>query len=926
MAEFYGANWNAFREEFGARAERLAQEIAASWHDLNDLLEGIEEGFAWAQRLDPARGTVASLQSLFEDVGSRLLFDPLDRLRRARPLKRAFSALLDFDSGLNDLTHMLPAELSLSGQDLAELTGDSAGWRRQWHRWRWSRGPVPLRSMAKEYFERQTLARARLDGAAQLTMARSCLHLFSPWQILMRCALRGTRGEEGVADALATEWKNWKEIAARNSGTANHVLNSYREWAGKAGGQLGTLSRYRPAGPAAGHTPHRRAEEHQRHLSHWSRQLRAVTSVLDLGSRFSALACDLVREAADSLDTLEREHSELVAELDTAIEWLRDWPEVAAPDAFPPPGVRLLPAVERAAQQQERFTKHARSRLPSAVEAVDPRRALPGWWRPWRQLEPERLFTSVLSAAPPIALEGFREAEAKHRAMVREIERAREVVTYGMETARDEAERGESLLRESVRNALALLQHQRTIPHETHSIAEESAVRDLAGLLLESHWTFEKGRLGLIAYLTRQRGSQAVRQARGLLLNGLRSAARRSVAGARRSYRWSLVKAGWLTPPRPEAEPVNRRASLAEIFDLEIQGRDLPAIYRRLFRLEPVEEARFLVGRKEELDGLEEAFQRWQSGRPASVVVVGARGSGKTSLLNCAVSGLFTGTAVVRGQFSERITSRMMLRQFLARLVGAPEGMDLAGWLAATRRVVVIEELERTYLRAIGGFEALREFLDIIHSTSRSTLWILSVNESAFRFLDAVTGLGKSFSHRVNAMSVAQEDLTQAILQRHNLSGLRLEFAALPKEDPRVSRARWFLGLEQDAQRLFFDALFRQSEGLFRAGLELWQESIERVEGGVVYMRQPLVPDYRRLYLELTPGDYFSLKAVLQHGSLTVEEHAQVMRITLDDSRRRLERLEALDILELETGSPGMRIRPEAGRFVRGTLHRQNLL
>ena len=95
--------------------------------------------------------------------------------------------------------------------------------------------------------------------------------------------------------------------------------------------------------------------------------------------------------------------------------------------------------------------------------------------------------------------------------------------------------------------------------------------------------------------------------------------------------------------------------------------------------------------------------------------------------------------------------------------------------------------------------------------------------------------------------------MVEAILQRHTLSGLRLQFAPSPPGAARIRRLRRFFGLELAPQQIFFDALYRQSEGLFRSAFELWLGSIERIEGGVVYMLQPLDPSYSRLEAELKP-------------------------------------------------------------------------
>jgi hypothetical protein len=649
--------------------------------------------------------------------------------------------------------------------------------------------------------------------------------------------------------------------------------------------------------------------------------------MFDLELHFAKLARQTTQETRASLQALEAEHEELKQELDTAIAWLESWPQGEAPESLPPPQARLLASEERLSEWQRRVSGSARQELPVTIETVEPRQALPGFRKPWRELEPRRIFLGALErTGTPILLGGLQEAEGVHRAIVREIERAREVVAFGYETAKSEAGAGETLVREAVGNSLSLLEYQKGVTPDIRPAAEASAVHAEAAALLDCDIAFEKGRIGVLAHVTRQRSGEALRQMRDLALQGIRFASRKFWAGVQRCYRWALLQIGWITAPRPVPEPVVRRAQLGETLEVQLHVRELPMIYRRLFRLAPVEDSRFLVGRDAELAGLADALAHWEAGRGASVIVIGARGSGKTSLINCAASDMFSGFELARGQFCERLTSRGQMEGFLRNLLKTPAEADVATALRTGRRVVLVEEFERTFLRAINGFEALRALLSLMYATARSTLWVFSINETAYQFLDAVVGLGRHFSHHVNAMSVRQEDLTNAILQRHGLSGLRLEFAPLPEEDPRVSGARRFLGFEQDPQKLFLDSLYEQSEGIFRSAFELWQGCIERVEGGVVHMRQPLSPDFRTLIEELALEDAFALKAILQHGSLTADEVAQVLATRPEDCLRQVERLQLLEVLEPEPVCPGLRVRPEAGRLVRETLNRRNLL
>jgi hypothetical protein len=112
---------------------------------------------------------------------------------------------------------------------------------------------------------------------------------------------------------------------------------------------------------------------------------------------------------------------------------------------------------------------------------------------------------------------------------------------------------------------------------------------------------------------------------------------------------------------------------------------------------------------------------------------------------------------------------------------------------------------------------------------------VLVTNQVAFKFLDAAVSLGNSFSHRINAATASREALREALLLRHNLSGLRLQFALPPEQRTLFNRLNNKLRGQADPEKIFFDALARESAGVFRSAFDIWLGQIESVAAGMLY-------------------------------------------------------------------------------------------
>lgn len=928
MPETLPGIWQEFRTRFHRAGEQLATEMVSAGNDVCLLIDQLQNQLASSTpgSLDP--GKTDSLEQLFGDMEKRLFGDPLGAYTRRRPLQKTLSAIERHRWEMNELTSRLPVVITVSGAELVDALGTDirGGWRKPWLARRKSPRPLRLREIAAAHVQSQFARRVSIDGSFELVLAQAGLHLVAAWQIYRRHRLKELATGDHDQASLSEEWKWWSRTAVVLKGRIGHLVAAYRKWF-EAYPVFMARAILRRTPEISEHRQAELVEQWQGSLGHWHRQARAVFALIDLETQLSLLSLNAIQEVREALDSLRAEHDAVTGELDGVITQLQEGIEHQKAEALPPPKSGLLSAEQRARDWAERFSSRIQSLVPISVEAVRPRRPLPGRRKPWRELQPRQALLNALGhSGVDTAREGFRVGEIEHIAVIRDIEQARQVVNFALETGRAEGENVEGLPDEAASNAVGLLQHRKEILIDPLPAAESGLCRAQALTFLQTHTALEIGRLGLLALLTRQSAPHAVEGLGQVALGVVRSASRNLWEVIAKIRSWISLKLGLEIPATPQLKPVVERPRLSVVLETQLKPQELPALYQRLFRLAPVEDLRFLVGREVEMSGLNRAHARWRAGANISVLVVGARGSGKTSLLNCAASEVFRDLPLRRGQFGPRIRSSVQMAEFVRNLFELPAGTELESALNATRQVAIIEEFERTFLRCMNGFQALRDFLRLIAATSSSTLWVLSMNQTSFDYLDAVEGLGRNFSHRINAMSVSQAHLTAAILQRHTLSGLRLHFAPNLGGDRSLILLRRFLGLESTSQQLFFDALYRQSEGIFRSAFDMWLGSIDRVEGGVVRMHHPVDPSYGRLEDELKPDDFFTLHTILQHGSLTAEELAEVFRIELREANPRLERLLALEILEPEPNGPGLRVRPQAGRFVRDALARQNLV
>jgi AAA ATPase domain len=889
-----------FFPRYFAASQVAVHELKSIWAELEKTIEAAlnspTEFTPWST-LEELKASRVLLRTSF-------LEKPLTRVERTRLHRRVLLALETFDRNVTETVRSLPRTVEGSWQQFSDWLGLER---------KASVKPktVKLRDTISSVLAKEDAVRSVQEDRFVHSVSE-CLSLIrSIWQTV---SLAHSQPEPKLT--LHTLQMRWKQIKTSAIAALNN-LESYSS----------DLSKSLPMRiwKRLGRKPRFSEGLRARHFEHWEAQIRSGEGELRL-ERASEHAWDQIHRELESMRcSLDSEREELVSDLQCVADWLEQALEAGDFRDLPTTRARVVPAARRQ-QDLHELIDRAAGRLPTNLAFLAKKRAAPPARERWNQVYPGDSMRSAWEAVSPDSVEVFARCETENRTLLQEVERARDVVRFALELERAGEGRGgeaETAGGDALKNALDLLKFQlKEEPRRRQDLGHELVVV-LPLLFCDYQQRTGTSRGRALAHIVGQslrRGGRAAHRnfrttASGIVRSGLRFVTKKSRDG--------LALIGFIEQEQT-VSAVTKRTYLPEQF-VRKQERNLPAIYGRLFRIEPVEDARFLVGRNPETQAITEALQLWERGRSVAVLLSGQRGSGKTSLLNC-VQAEMAEIEVVRGEFSDRLSTSRQLDDFLRHLLDLESDADVKEALLERPRVVIIEELERTYLKAVGGFGAIQSLQNLIAATCHKTLWILAINQVAFRVLDRAVGLGQRFTHRIETASATRTHLETAIMVRHNLSGLRLRFASRHESTSRWRGLRRRLTGARSPRESFFTGLARQSTGVYRTALEMWLAHIETVEAGVVYIEPIALPDLGPIVSELETDDLFTLVAILQHGSLTLEEHSKVFACTAHTSQTQLEELIGRELLESDPNHPGLRIRPEAMPVVKEALYRRNLL
>ena len=330
----------------------------------------------------------------------------------------------------------------------------------------------------------------------------------------------------------------------------------------------------------------------------------------------------------------------------------------------------------------------------------------------------------------------------------------------------------------------------------------------------------------------------------------------------------------------------------------------LPLIYQKLFAFDPLTSEEFFVGRKTEMGTISEAYIRWKEDKVSSILIHGEKGSGKTSLINLAKKNILTGHSVRSLNPETTLNNFEDLLPELIKLLGTKEVQtftELAGEIKTKEKsILIIEGINNFFIKSVGGFDGIKDFLQFVAKTWENIFWIISVEQQAWNYLNKFLDFDDQFIFTINATNMKEERIKEAILLRHQVSGYSIKFEL----DDKLKKQKQFKKLSNErskqeaAQIYFFNLLSKIAEGNIFIAIFYWIKSIDLIDGHTIHFQMPVMIDIS-FVAKLSNIKLHTLGAIIQHDGLSVKNHSKIFLISPEESELLLSSLDKMNLLFL---------------------------
>ncbi|MEO8178769.1 MAG: cation:proton antiporter [Deltaproteobacteria bacterium] len=200
---------------------------------------------------------------------------------------------------------------------------------------------------------------------------------------------------------------------------------------------------------------------------------------------------------------------------------------------------------------------------------------------------------------------------------------------------------------------------------------------------------------------------------------------------------------------------------------------ELPDAVQRWFDGAPVSDERSFVAHRNLLDGILDAESSRAETGHASVLIVGSKGAGKSSLLNmCELELPFAHQLRLHAADFGADTS---LFEALATLLDCPATPAALGrQLTLHSSAIFVDDLSTWVCSSLDRQRELQRVLRLIAETHRDAFWLISIEASMLRLLNELDSVEEVFTHVVRLPPLSLPEVRRLVESRLELSNLEV--------------------------------------------------------------------------------------------------------------------------------------------------------
>jgi len=211
-----------------------------------------------------------------------------------------------------------------------------------------------------------------------------------------------------------------------------------------------------------------------------------------------------------------------------------------------------------------------------------------------------------------------------------------------------------------------------------------------------------------------------------------------------------------------------------------------------------------LIGFQKEIANIQIAIADFECGHNLNIAIIGEPYSGKTALV----------------EEIEKMNPEKITRLSFSSIVSNKDEIKMP---EESKRIILIDDCNFLYVRRIGGFEILEDFLK--SAVSSGKIFITSWNLYSWNYLDEVINIGKFFPVQIKLPKFTKDQIKECLLSNYKEKEIRFE-EDVEFEKEKVIESRKYAVIIKPLEKTINIPYFRINYGLLKIRLFKKEERV----------------------------------------------------------------------------------------------------